>query len=198
MLSSGSILPHGPLLPHYFGLNLSQGLGLERWKFKRPNFCLKKLHVYDANFCRFWQNGESPPTLLSIVWQSFDRCFHDGCSWWLITALFVYTQSFTYVILLTQSSMLAICTSCFGFPIIGIWWSIFQVNTHNWFVWMPVYTGELVCSVLGLPLILAGTVYLFKLDVLTSSNSNKNPTSGTQGKTLASTLQRHQHEQLRC
>jgi hypothetical protein len=124
------------------------------------------------------KNGDSAPHFLSVVWSSFDKCFHDGCSWWLITALFVFSQSFTYVILLTQSSMMAICISCFGFPIIGVWWSIFQVNPHNMFVWMPVYTGELVCSLLGFPLILAGTLYLFKLDVL---NRNKRLSSAQQG-----------------
>ncbi|CAG7734119.1 unnamed protein product [Allacma fusca] len=106
-----------------------------------------------------------PPSFPSAVWSSFDKCFHDGCSWWLIISIFVFSQSFTYLIFLIRSSLIAVCVSCLGFPIIGLWWSFFQIS-QNVFVWMPVYSGELFCSMLGLPLIFFGTLYIFKLDIL--------------------------------
>lgn len=114
--------------------------------------------------------GKGPITINSlpnVLIIGFKNCIsiHNIYSWSLILAILLFSQSFTYLLLLIGSPLISIGILCIAFPLVSIWWSFFQWN-HNILIWTPMISGELFCGFLGIPLIAGGIVYLFRLDIL--------------------------------
>jgi len=121
--------------------------------------------------------GVSGEKLPERILMAFRISLNTGSSWALFISLFVFAHAFTYLIVLTRSPIVAISVAVLGFPIIGLWWSAFQI-TNSFFVWMPVFSGELVCAFLGLGLIAGGCYYLIKFEVCNPAKIKKNGNGG--------------------
>nr|CAH7729638.1 unnamed protein product [Callosobruchus chinensis] len=84
----------------------------------------------------------------------------------IILALFWtdLTPTIGKFIILSQSAVYTIATMSTALPFVGIWWSLFHVAPHTTglLIWSPSITGELVCALLGLPIILVGLYLLCK------------------------------------
>lgn len=113
----------------------------------------------------FVLQGITMDILPSVLATGFQTTLTGISSWALIVSALIFSQAFAYLLLLIQSPIISLGVACLGFPIVGVWWSFFQIQ-YNLFTWMPILSGELVCAFLGFPLILGGCYYLFKLDVL--------------------------------
>ncbi|KAJ8981709.1 hypothetical protein NQ317_003774, partial [Molorchus minor] len=60
-----------------------------------------------------------------------------------------------------DSAVYTIASMSTALPLVEIWWSLFHAAPHT-NVWSPSVTGELICALLGLPIILIGLFLLCK------------------------------------
>lgn len=85
-------------------------------------------------------------------------------SWFFLIAYILFIISSMKFLVLSQSAVYTVATMSTSLPLVGIWWSLFHVSnsTTDLLIWSPSVTGELICSLLGLPIILIGLVLLCK------------------------------------
>jgi hypothetical protein len=121
--------------------------------------------------------GVSGEKLPDRILMAFRISLSTGSSWFLFISLFVFAHAFTYLIVLTRSPIVAVSVAVLGFPLIGLWWSVFQIK-YSLFIWMPVFSGELVCALLGLGLIAGGCYYLIKFEIFSPAKIKKSNGSG--------------------
>ncbi|XP_076300500.1 uncharacterized protein LOC143218859 [Lasioglossum baleicum] len=79
--------------------------------------------------------------------------------WTFLIAYTVFTISALNFLSMNESAVFTVATATVSLPLSGIWWSIYkmQVGADGGFiVWSPGVTGELICALLGLPVVLLG------------------------------------------
>nr|CAI5838836.1 unnamed protein product [Callosobruchus analis] len=85
-------------------------------------------------------------------------------SWLFMCSYVLFVVMSMKFIILSQSAVYTIAAMSTALPFAGIWWSLFHVAPHTTglLIWSPSITGELVCALLGLPIITVGLYLLCK------------------------------------
>ncbi|KAG5894568.1 hypothetical protein JTB14_021550 [Gonioctena quinquepunctata] len=85
-------------------------------------------------------------------------------SWIFMCSYILFVVMSMKFLILSQSAVYTIAVMSTSLPLVGIWWSLFHAppNANEPLIWSPSITGELICSLLGLPIILVGLILLFK------------------------------------
>ncbi|XP_078042581.1 uncharacterized protein LOC144472966 isoform X2 [Augochlora pura] len=79
--------------------------------------------------------------------------------WTFLIAYTVFSISALNFLSMNESAVFTVATATVSLPLSGIWWSIYkmEIGAHGGFiVWSPGVTGELICALLGLPVVLLG------------------------------------------
>ncbi|XP_076631780.1 uncharacterized protein LOC143346945 isoform X2 [Colletes latitarsis] len=111
--------------------------------------------------------GLSPVELYRTVEHGLTCHFKnsESCSniathgWTFLIAYLVFSISVLNFLSMCESAVFTIATTTVSLPLSGIWWSIYKmdVGAHGGFIsWSPAVTGELICALLGLPVVLLG------------------------------------------
>lgn len=84
--------------------------------------------------------------------------------WLFLLTYIIYSLSSIRFLILSQSAVFTVAMTTTALPLTGIWWSLFNMSSlkNGLIIWNPSITGELICSLLGLPIVLLGVVLLFK------------------------------------
>ncbi|XP_020289576.1 uncharacterized protein LOC109857556 isoform X3 [Pseudomyrmex gracilis] len=117
--------------------------------------------------------GLSPVELYRTVEQGLMCHFKGGnlCSnvsshgWIFLFAYVVFAISILNFLSLCESAVFSVATATVSLPLSGIWWSIYRmdVGLHGGSIsWSPGVTGELICALLGLPVVLVGLGLLIR------------------------------------
>ncbi|XP_018566315.1 uncharacterized protein LOC108907222 [Anoplophora glabripennis] len=85
-------------------------------------------------------------------------------SWMFMCSYVLFVVMSVKFLILSQSAVYTIATMSTSLPLVGIWWSLFHAvpDNNGLMVWSPSLTGELICAILGLPIILVGLFLLCK------------------------------------
>ncbi|KAK7866636.1 hypothetical protein R5R35_011542 [Gryllus longicercus] len=89
-------------------------------------------------------------------------------AWPFIISYTVFSLSFVQFLIISESSVFTVAMTTAALPLGSIWWSIFRMaplestNLQNLLQWSPSVTGELICSILGLPVVVVGLAILYK------------------------------------
>lgn len=90
-----------------------------------------------------------------------DKCGYTTVSGWIFILMYLcFSLSSVRFLILSQSAVYTVATITSSIPLIGIWWSLFKLSPEGVFSWNPTMSGELICTLLGMPLVLAGLVLL--------------------------------------
>ncbi|KAF7400518.1 hypothetical protein HZH66_005702 [Vespula vulgaris] len=111
--------------------------------------------------------GLSPVDLYRIVEHGLSCHFKaiDSCSnvyshaWICLLAYVVFVISSINFLSMCESAVFTVAAATVSLPLSGIWWSIYKMNVGangGFIVWSPGVTGELICALLGLPVVLLG------------------------------------------
>lgn len=131
--------------------------------FSRPIY--KQLLTYCINFYPIlqtsspseWWNMLMSGLLCHVSPSSCNGCCTGVAVYGWIFALSYCTMlvSSLHFLTLSESSIFTLACGSLALPIAGAWWSLFS-SRDAILTWAPVLTGELVCSLLGLPVVLTG------------------------------------------
>ncbi|PSN51618.1 hypothetical protein C0J52_09089 [Blattella germanica] len=85
-------------------------------------------------------------------------------AWAFVAAYVLFVLSSLKFLIVSESAVFTVAMATTALPLAGIWWSIFRLTwkSSGLVAWGPVVTGELICSILGLPIVLTGVVLLCK------------------------------------
>ncbi|CAL7942139.1 unnamed protein product [Xylocopa violacea] len=109
--------------------------------------------------------GLSPVDLYRTIEHGLTCHFknNDVCSnisthaWIFLVAYIVFAISVLNFLSMCESAVFTVATATVSLPLSGIWWSIYKMDAHGGFItWSPGVTGELICALLGLPVVLLG------------------------------------------
>ncbi|XP_016909938.1 uncharacterized protein LOC107996417 [Apis cerana] len=109
--------------------------------------------------------GLSPVELYRTVENGFTCHFNnsEACSnisthgWIFLIAYIVFSISALNFLSMCESAVFTVAAATVSLPLSGIWWSIYKMDVHGGFItWSPGVTGELICALLGLPVVLLG------------------------------------------
>ncbi|XP_032667239.1 uncharacterized protein LOC116842314 isoform X1 [Odontomachus brunneus] len=112
--------------------------------------------------------GLSPVELYRTVEHGVVCHFKGGklCSnvsshgWTFLFAYVVFSISMLNFLSLCESAVFSVAVATVSLPLSGIWWSIYKmdIGLHGAgsISWSPSVTGELICALLGLPVVLLG------------------------------------------
>ncbi|XP_066600836.1 uncharacterized protein [Prorops nasuta] len=79
--------------------------------------------------------------------------------WTFLVAYVIFSISMLNFLSMSESAVFSVATATVSLPLSGIWWSIYKldVGVHGGSIlWSPGVTGELICALLGLPVVLLG------------------------------------------
>lgn len=104
----------------------------------------------------WWRN------LCSCLWQQMS----SGWGSWTVSGSYaVFLVSTCHLLALTESALFTLAAAAVALPISGAWWSLFvagDISDGDAIRLRPSLTGDLLCAVLGLPVMLAGLNMLAK------------------------------------
>ncbi|XP_048269299.1 uncharacterized protein LOC126925938 [Bombus affinis] len=109
--------------------------------------------------------GLSPAELYRVVEHGLTCHFKnsDNCSnistrgWIFLIAYIIFSISVLNFLSISESAVFTVATATVSLPLSVIWWSIYKMDVHGRFItWSPGVTGELICALLGLPVVLLG------------------------------------------
>nr|XP_012135690.1 PREDICTED: uncharacterized protein LOC100879956 [Megachile rotundata]XP_012135691.1 PREDICTED: uncharacterized protein LOC100879956 [Megachile rotundata]XP_012135692.1 PREDICTED: uncharacterized protein LOC100879956 [Megachile rotundata]XP_012135693.1 PREDICTED: uncharacterized protein LOC100879956 [Megachile rotundata]XP_012135694.1 PREDICTED: uncharacterized protein LOC100879956 [Megachile rotundata]XP_012135695.1 PREDICTED: uncharacterized protein LOC100879956 [Megachile rotundata]XP_01 len=111
--------------------------------------------------------GLSPVELYRTVEHGLTCHFKntESCSnisihgWTFLTAYTIFSISVLNFLSMCESAVFTVAAATVSLPLSGIWWSIYKmdIGVHGGFIsWSPGVTGELICALLGLPVVLLG------------------------------------------
>ncbi|KAJ8947418.1 hypothetical protein NQ318_009624 [Aromia moschata] len=85
-------------------------------------------------------------------------------SWIFMCSYVLFVVMSIKFLILSQSAVYTIASMSTALPLVGVWWSLFHVAPHTdgLLVWSPSLTGELICALLGLPIVIIGLFLLCK------------------------------------
>ncbi|GJQ67300.1 hypothetical protein Trydic_g8200 [Trypoxylus dichotomus] len=130
----------------------------------------------------FWTNiiptvgkGANATQLLSDFKSGLECHFaHElsssGCQyatlygWLFMVSYLTFILSSLRFLTLCQSAVYTLSLATSSLPLVGIWWSLFKMNLTEvgMIIWAPSVTGELICALLGLPIVVIGLTLLCK------------------------------------
>ncbi|XP_063222685.1 uncharacterized protein LOC134531078 [Bacillus rossius redtenbacheri] len=120
-------------------------------------------HLHSTLACHFGRNSQIVST------DSADSCFQTLlCGWLFLASYLVFTVCSTKFLVISESSVFTLAVMTASLPLCGVWWSLFSMvglsadNMGELVEWSPSVSGELICSVLGLPIVLVGLVLFTK------------------------------------
>ncbi|XP_022908214.2 uncharacterized protein [Onthophagus taurus] len=84
--------------------------------------------------------------------------------WLFIVAYLIFLLCSIRFLILCQSAVYTLATMTTSLPLVGIWWSLFKMDSTQIGLldWSPSVTGELICALLGLPIVIIGLTLLCK------------------------------------
>ncbi|XP_015601302.1 uncharacterized protein LOC107270636 isoform X2 [Cephus cinctus] len=111
--------------------------------------------------------GLSPVELYKTVQHGLRCHFRGGntCSnvsghgWTFLFSYVVFAISSMNFLAMTESAVFTVAAATVSLPLSGIWWSIYKMDVGvngGTISWSPGVTGELICALLGLPVVLLG------------------------------------------
>lgn len=111
--------------------------------------------------------GLSPADLYNTVAHGLTCHFKntESCSnvaphgWTFLAAYVIFSISVLSFLSMCESAVFTVAAATVSLPLSGIWWSIYKmdVGVHGGSIaWSPGVTGELICALLGLPVVLLG------------------------------------------
>ena len=111
--------------------------------------------------------GLSPADLYNTVehgltchFKNTESCSNIGPHGWTFLAAYViFSISVLSFLSMCESAVFTVAAATVSLPLSGIWWSIYKmdVGVHGGSIaWSPGVTGELICALLGLPVVLLG------------------------------------------
>ncbi|XP_011306437.1 uncharacterized protein [Fopius arisanus] len=117
--------------------------------------------------------GLPPKDLLETIQHGFKCHFWGGstCSnvaghgWIFLLSYIIFIISAVNFLSMCESAVFTVAATTISLPLSGIWWSIYRmdvgINTAS-ISWSPGVTGELICALLGLPVVLLGLGLLIR------------------------------------
>ncbi|KAG7212621.1 hypothetical protein KM043_012910 [Ampulex compressa] len=117
--------------------------------------------------------GLSPVELYRTVehglvchFRSLDSCSNvSSHGWTFVLAYVVFVISILNFLSMCESAVFSVATATVSLPLSGIWWSIYKMDigpNGGSISWSPGVTGELICALLGLPIVLLGLGLLIR------------------------------------
>lgn len=99
--------------------------------------------------------------------QDFNDCGNIfPFSWLFLGSYILFSIVSVKFLMISQSAVYTIAVMSSSLPIVGIWWSLFKLvplqNGGSSIIWSPSLSGELICSLLGLPIVLIGLFLFYK------------------------------------
>lgn len=84
--------------------------------------------------------------------------------WMFAAGFIIFSVSAYHFLILCQSSVFTVALITSALPLANIFWSLFRLAPINggFIQWWPNFTPELVCTLLGIPIIVTGLVLLCK------------------------------------
>ncbi|CAH0557352.1 unnamed protein product [Brassicogethes aeneus] len=122
---------------------------------KSTNIAVFENHTLNGIWCHF-QFGKHAHSCNNLAYFS----------WAFLYFYVMFVHGIFKFLLLSQSAVYTVATMCGALPIVGIFWSIFQlshVNGKSILIFAPEFSGELICSIIGLPIIFSGLVIFCRM-----------------------------------
>ncbi|XP_044751809.1 uncharacterized protein LOC123311783 [Coccinella septempunctata] len=99
--------------------------------------------------------------------QEFNDCGNIfPFSWLFLGSYILFSIMSIKFLIISQSAVYTIAVMSSSLPLVGIWWSLFKLiplqNGGSVILWSPSLSGELICSLLGLPIVLIGLFLFYK------------------------------------
>ncbi|XP_012270816.1 uncharacterized protein LOC105694572 isoform X2 [Orussus abietinus] len=85
--------------------------------------------------------------------------------WTFLLAYVVFSISALSFLVMSESAVFTVAATTVSLPLSGIWWSIYRLDpgtSGGTVSWSPGVTGELICALLGLPVVLLGLGLLIR------------------------------------
>ncbi|XP_069691545.1 uncharacterized protein [Periplaneta americana] len=145
-------------------------------------------------YCHFGGHNKQAHNLSDDVTlvRNHEYCYQVTLyAWPFLTAYILFVLSSVQFLIISESAVFTVAMSTTALPLAGIWWSLFRMvgataaSSSGLLQWCPVVTGELICSLLGLPIVLIGVILLFKAHFKERSY----------GKVAIACLRQQQHQQ---
>lgn len=77
----------------------------------------------------------------------------------LLLVYLVFAVALINFLLISESAVFCLCVVTASLPLVGIFWSMFEISTEQQtivLIWSPEISGELICSLLGCPIVFLG------------------------------------------
>ncbi|CAK9818702.1 hypothetical protein ANTQUA_LOCUS9907 [Anthophora quadrimaculata] len=101
---------------------------------------------------------------LTCHFKNIDNCSNISTHGWIfLISYIVFTISILNFLSMSESAVFTVAATTASLPLSGIWWSIYKMDIHGeYIIWSPEVTGELICAVCGLPVVLGGLALLVR------------------------------------
>ncbi|XP_051163407.1 uncharacterized protein LOC127282886 [Leptopilina boulardi] len=89
----------------------------------------------------------------------------SGHAWTFLCAYVMFAISIVNFLSMCESAVFSVAATTVSLPLSGIWWSIYKMDVGingGWITLSPGVTGELICALIGLPVVLLGLGLLTK------------------------------------
>ncbi|XP_034941222.1 uncharacterized protein [Chelonus insularis] len=117
--------------------------------------------------------GLTPKELYNILEHGFKCHFRSSIScsniashgWIFLFSYIGFSISVLNFLSMCESAVFTVAATTISLPLSGIWWSIYKMNVGpngGTISWSPGVTGELICALLGLPVVLLGLGLLIR------------------------------------
>ncbi|KAK0167197.1 hypothetical protein PV327_004626 [Microctonus hyperodae] len=117
--------------------------------------------------------GLAPKELYDMMIHGLKCHFRGGSScsgiaghgWIFLFSYLIFSISVLNFLSMCESAVFTIAATTISLPLSGIWWSIYKmdIGSHGGSMnWSPGVTGELICALLGLPVVLLGLGLLIR------------------------------------
>ncbi|XP_043271534.1 uncharacterized protein [Venturia canescens] len=97
--------------------------------------------------------------------------------WIFLFAYVLFIISMVNFLSMCESAVFTVAAATVSLPLSGIWWSIYKMDVGSnggTISWAPGVTGELICALLGLPVVLLGLGLLIRSHFRDSQSSYQN------------------------
>ncbi|XP_034239023.1 uncharacterized protein LOC117643942 [Thrips palmi] len=118
---------------------------------------LNNSHI--AILCHFQPDAANNSSLTSPACGSLAQY-----GWMFAASFLIFSFSAYHFLIMCQSSVFTVALITSALPLANIFWSVFKLAPNNggYIEWWPNFTPELVCTLLGIPIIVTGLVLMCK------------------------------------
>ncbi|XP_074097035.1 uncharacterized protein LOC141526128 [Cotesia typhae] len=117
--------------------------------------------------------GFTPRELYTTIEHGFKCHFKSSSSctgvanhgWIFLFSYITFSISILNFLSMCESAVFTVAATTISLPLSGIWWSIYKMDVGSnggIITWSPGVTGELICALLGLPVVLLGLGLLIR------------------------------------